>query len=187
MDPKQLLEDDILPKEEILWSAQPTPKLFTGADFFLVPFSVLWGGFAIFWEDNVLSQGAPVLFSLWGIPFVLIGLYFIFGRFIYKNYKKKHTYYLVTNQRVIVLTNTRTKKVNAAFIRQVPAINKSGRQGGVGTIRFGNANVMDAYYGNTGLDFFAGMYGAAAPTFYDVPDADHVYQLVNQVRQKAAV
>jgi len=124
---------------------------------------------------------------LWGIPFVIIGLYLIVGRFFHKSYRKKHTYYFVTNQRVIILTDTGRKKISAAFIEQVPAINKTNASNGQGTLRFGNTTIMDTYYGNSGLEFFAGMYGAnPAPTFYDVPDVDHVYQLVNRIRKQTA-
>ncbi|HWC11484.1 MAG TPA: hypothetical protein VG455_09700, partial [Acidimicrobiales bacterium] len=38
----------------------------------------------------------------WGIPFVAMGLYFIFGRFVYKRRMKLRTAYGVTTDRAIV-------------------------------------------------------------------------------------
>ena len=64
----ELLNDELLKDEQILWSGQPeTSVVFTNADIF-VPFSLLWGGFAVFWELMALSTGIiqdirPQLFS----------------------------------------------------------------------------------------------------------------------------
>ncbi len=74
----------------------------------MVPFSIMWGGFAVFWELGVLATGAPAFFDLWGLPFVALGLYLIFGRFIYKRRQKERTVYGVTDQRGIVLVDGRS-------------------------------------------------------------------------------
>ncbi len=56
----EAFQPELLKDEKILWSGQPETKvLFTRADVFLAPFSVLWGGFAIFWEVSVLRSRAP--------------------------------------------------------------------------------------------------------------------------------
>jgi hypothetical protein len=38
-------------------------------------------------------------------------------------------------------------------------------------------------YLNTGMDFFARGGGAGYPVFYDIPDAEQVYQLALRTRQ----
>lgn len=47
--------------ENIIWTGRP-PKgiLFRSSDFFLIPFSILWFGFAIFWEGTVFMGDAPI-------------------------------------------------------------------------------------------------------------------------------
>ena len=85
-----------LDKDEILlWSG--TPKIgivFRKSDILVIPFSLLWCGFAIFWLSMVISSGAPIFFILWGIPFVIAGLMFVFGRFIIDAKQRQNTFNL---------------------------------------------------------------------------------------------
>lgn len=76
------ISERLLQGEKVLWCGRPQRGLlFTGRDALLIPFSFVWGGFAIFWETMVLRMGAPAWFRFWGVPFVLMGLYMIVGRF----------------------------------------------------------------------------------------------------------
>lgn len=184
---------ELLKDEKIVWTAQPGASLFAPADLFLVPFSLMWGGFALFWEASVLTiggnggnAGPPIIFPLVGGMFVVVGLYFIFGRFFYKAYKNRRTFYAVTNQRVIVLTNTLSRNVQATFIKSVPTINKRVKADGSGTLRFGNSSGfggMAAMCENTGLDFFGSFYGEQPPAFHSIRDAEKVYRMVADIQQ----
>lgn len=103
MDPLGQLQPYLRDDEQLLWYGTPDPRVwFTSADVFMVPFSILWCAFAIFWESGVTSSGAPVVFKLWGIPFVAAGLYIVFGRFLYKRYRKSRTAYAVTTRRAMI-------------------------------------------------------------------------------------
>jgi hypothetical protein len=77
------LQRYLQPDEKILWTGRPDPSRLIGrSDAFLIPFSLMWGGGAIVWEGGVALTGAPLLFLLWGAPFVVVGQYFIWGRFL---------------------------------------------------------------------------------------------------------
>jgi len=130
-------QSELLGGEHLLWTGQPDPRvIFERVDIFLVPFSLLWGGFALVWEAGVLGSGvfgeghrsaAPWFFVLWGIPFVVIGLYFIAGRFFYKAWRKRRTYYALTTKRALILIESRGRMLRACFLSAVPTINTSVR------------------------------------------------------------
>lgn len=190
---RELFRDELLEGETVQWVGQPDPSvIFSKADIFLVPFSLMWGGFALFWESMVLilvfkGQEVPIIFPLFGIPFVVAGLYFMFGRFFYKAWKKRRTYYAVTDKRILTLTLGRSRNVQATFIRDIPTVNKFIGRNGTGTIIFGNTNGMASMYANTGMEAMGGshVYGMIAPAFYDLNGANAVCELVNRLRNQS--
>ena len=173
--------------EAALWTARPDPnRLFSGKDLFLIPFSLLWGGFAIFWESSVLFLGsgpnkAPIFFVLWGVPFVLAGQYLIWGRFLVKRWSRHRTLYAVTNQRVLILHG---RSLHSIFLSALPSIVQSSRADGSGSLEFGNGGGRYAVWANTGMDAFS--LGNTVLAFYDIPDVTRVYGLINQARTKPA-
>jgi hypothetical protein len=91
---REIIKKELDSGENLLWAGIPRQgAVFRGSDMFTIPFSLLWGGFAIFWETMALAipnkEAGPIsiIFPLFGIPFVLAGLYMIFGRFIYDSKK----------------------------------------------------------------------------------------------------
>jgi len=188
-----LFNDDLIAGEKIYWSGQPDPSvIFSASDFLMIPFSLMWGGFAIFWESSVLGltsfghgNKAPFFMVLWGIPFVAMGLYMIFGRFFYKVWKKKRTFYAVTNLRVLIVSEGFRRQIQAQFLNQIPIINKSVGSNGTGSLSFGSIGGFGSYYMNNGLDFFTYRMNQSVMTFYDVPQAEMIYQMINELRNKA--
>jgi hypothetical protein len=180
-----VLEPHLVHDERVLWVGRPdASRYLTKSDVFAVPFSLMWGAFAIFWEISAIASGAPFFFYLWGVPFVAIGLYMIVGRFFYRTRVKRRTWYAVTNRRVLKIERRSSgDAVEAMFLDAVPSLNREVRSDGSGTIVFGNAPRWQAAIGNSGLPGF--FQGNAQPpfAFYDIPDAAHVAELVTQLRQ----
>ena len=99
-DNTQWIRPYLEPGEQILWLGKPeTLHLLAAQDVFLIPFSLLWFGFAVFWEITVFRMGTPWFFPLFGAFFVMIGLYLTVGRFLWKAYVLRHTLYAITDRK----------------------------------------------------------------------------------------
>jgi hypothetical protein len=133
------LNERLLAGERILWSGRPAQGfLLTSRDAALIPMSLLWGGFAIFWETMVVTQAkTPGFFALWGIPFVLIGLYLIVGRFLVDAWIRSGMFYAVTDKRILISRSRPFAKFTAVSLDRLPDASITGNSGGRGTIRFG--------------------------------------------------
>jgi hypothetical protein len=189
-DTQSQFQRDLLPGESLLWTGQPLKSVvFHVSDWFAVPFSLMWGGFAIFWEWSASGQGnnhgTNLFFSLWGIPFVLIGQYLIWGRFLYTAWKKTRTFYAVTNKRVIVLNSLGNRKITDAFMTGLSSVSLTTRADGVGTIEFApEPNRVSTWFngrnrGGPQMDIDLGRLA-----FFDIPEAKNVYQIIQSERRE---
>jgi hypothetical protein len=93
------LRDRLMSGEKIIWSERPAQGLLlTSRDWLLIPLSLVFGGFAVFWETLALTQTqAPLIMPLFGVPFVLIGLYIVAGRFLLDAWIRRGMQYAITN------------------------------------------------------------------------------------------
>ena len=188
---QQAMFGALLPGERVVWSGQPDyRRIFSRQDLFLVPFSLMWGGFAIFWELAALGLGgrmaadenpAPLVFKLWGIPFVVVGLYLIFGRFIVKRIVRRRTIYAVTDQRVIVLRRVAGTRIDTGHIHSLANVGATINASGYGSIDF-RAHPGAFSRGTTGGD--AWVTGLRGLVFTDVPDAQQALAAIEEVRAR---
>lgn len=170
-------EVDLAPGERIVWSGRPERyRLLRPVDALLIPFSVILGGFAIFWEWAALASGAPFFFWIWGVPFVAIGLYLIFFRFIVRARSLRATRYLVTNARVILFGGLTGRTRAEAWLTQLsPPIIKE-RADASGDLAFGSFTPPFAFSGRRG-------WPAWGPSWGPDPLLPPVFRGVEQVRR----
>jgi len=191
-DIPQLFKPELQKDEKILWSGQPVPQIFSPEDIFLIPFSLLWGGFAFFWEGSVLHElltkpkaGGLIFMAFWGIPFVCIGLYIIFGRFIFNHWAQKNTFYALTNQRVLILSTYRGRALQALFLDNLPTISKTIKKNGLGTLAFGETQMnLRMGQGGAGFNPYSNRRVAPTPAFANIKDANKVYELIAKQHKK---
>ena len=171
--------------ESLLWSGGPRQGfILRASDGFMIPFSLLWGGFAIFWEYSVYVSGdAPLFFLLFGGVFVVAGLYIIFGRFIVDMMKRKKTYYGVTNDRILIISDFIMSNVKSINLRTLSDISLSNKSDGSGSITFGPQHPMASWMGGMS---WPGMGQYQGPMFEYVENAKTVYETIRDAQKKSA-
>jgi hypothetical protein len=166
---------ELSPGEQVLWAGRPRQGIvFRGSDLLAIPFSLLWCGFAIFWEHGVVTSNAPAFFTLWGIPFVLIGLYMVAGRFFFEAQQRARTFYAVTPERILIVAGVFSRTVKSLSLGTLSDVTLTERRSGEGEITFGPQNAFPSFFGNSGWP------GAQrqSPRFDLVPNAKSVYEKI---------
>jgi len=171
------------PRENILWSGQPKQGvMLRGSDAFLIPFSLLWGGFAFFWEYSVLTKGAPLFFALFGIPFVVVGVYLIVGRFYVEAKQREKTYYGITSDRVVIVSGLLQQNIKSLALRTLSDVTLTESRDGTGSISFGNSFPFAAWFGGMA---WPGMEQFSRPRLDIINDPKRVYQLIREAQKNA--
>jgi hypothetical protein len=173
----------LLPGEKILWQGQPSTSLrITGRDWYLIPFSLFWGGFAVFWEASVLAQPAPGFLKFWGIPFIAIGVYLIAGRFFLDAWLRQRTRYAVTDQRIFIVRAGPFGSFISAALDRLPEIQLEEHRNGLGTLRFGPPVVA---WGRNGFAAWTPVLDPT-PQFLAIPDAARVFDCIQKAIRRVA-
>lgn len=181
-DVLEQLQPALDPGERILWAGRSDPGvMLAAADGYLIPLSLFYSGFSVLWIIGVSSGGGEgsAAFSLFGLPFLLVGLFYLFGRFLVKRRLKRITAYAITNRRALVQVG-KTRVHEARLDGGSRVIKTSHNQKHI-TVIFDAAPVQQSFFGgwgrggqvipNTGLDWFD--FSHRFPVaFYDVSDVD---------------
>jgi hypothetical protein len=177
-DPGETLRGLLAPDEQLLWTGRPARGIrLRRADAAMIPFSVMWGGFAVFWEWGVIHDGrSPFFFRLWGVPFVLVGAYMVVGRFFWDAYQRSNTFYGVSTQRVIVATGGVSSSLKSLRLRTLAEVTLTPEFGGLGSIYFGPQVPLFVRRGTS---------VAEPPKLEMLDDARVVYEIIRRVQGAA--
>ena len=182
--PETILARQLGAGETLLWSGRPRGGLrLRPQDAALIPFSLLWGGFSFFWEASVFRTGAPFFFKLWGVPFVCVGLYVIFGRFFVDAAMRARTTYGVTNERIVILSGLLSPETKSLSLRTLGDVSLSERGDRSGTITFGSGPAFAIFYPGGA---WPGSRRNMPPAFEMIEHAKEVYDIVRQAQKTAS-
>jgi hypothetical protein len=152
---------------------------------------MVWCGFVVFWEANALgfwrgstrSTGLDSFSILWGIPFVLMGNYMVWGRFLHDAWLKRRTFYAVTNRRALIVQDDifNEPNVQMTFIEAIPDVNREGTSRG--TLWLGEKHPVLG--GRRSKKRNMSRFALSDPvTFSDIDDVREVEHLISDVRAK---
>ena len=192
--PDDVVRSHLESGERLLWSGKPVQGLkLRSNDIFLIPFSLLWCGFAIFWEIMVVTvllvngEGEPlpvgiqIIFPLFGLFFVIVGLYIVFGRFFVDVRQRARTFYGVTDDRIIIVSGLFSRKLKSLDLRTLSDLSMTQKGNGAGSITFGPTHPFAAFFGGAAWPG-AGMY--APPSFDLIPNVAEVYNIIRDAQKE---
>lgn len=172
--------------EAIHWAGMPNPKvIFHSDDVKAIPFTVLWTAFFVFLEAGALGYwgkgGRNNFMVLWGIPFLVLGQYLVWGRFFVDAWLKRRTYYAITNQRAIILQEGWTRKLRFTYLESIPEIVREGTT--IGTLWLGPRLPVIAGRGRPTRDTSRFKVDGHVPVLADIDDVNSVYDLTVGLRE----
>ena len=176
---KQLILRELDAGEPLLWAGQPRRGIcFRGGDIYVIPFSLIWAGFWIFWEIQAFRENAPRFFRFWGIPFILAGAYLVAGRFVWDAWRRARTFYGVTDSRILIVSSVGSKSTTMLTLNTLPGLTLDERYNGVGDVVF---DATDASHVATGG--IVGR-GATVPVMFElIPQARQVYNIIRKAQR----
>lgn len=178
-----VIQKHLEPAERVLWSGQPRQGLrLRAADALLIPFSLLWGGFAFFWEYSVLAAGAPFFFPVFGIPFVAMGLYLIAGRFYIDARQRENTFYGLSSDRVLIVSGVFLVRVKSLPLRTLSDVTLIESREETGSIAFGNSFPFASWIGGMA---WPGMEPSSGSRLDMIENPKQVYQLIRDAQKRA--
>ena len=137
-------------------------------------------GFAIFWTVMAASasSGGPmgVVFPLFGIPFILTGIFMVFILPMRNIRNRNSSIYAITDKRVYILYDNARPTLKSFEFYRLTNVTVDLLDGEIGNVRFQTGQT----YTTTGRH---GRYGAATPIydgFYNIRNAQYVFRILNE-------
>ncbi len=144
-DPR--IEQELDDREELIWAGTPDPSLMSRRALPILIFGIPWTAFSVFWilgASGVLfgriggggAQIVQIVFSLFGVPFVLIGFAMLSAP-IWARRSAKKTLYALTDRRCIIWQpSLRSTTVKSYGPDDLGSMSRLERKNGAGDVIF---------------------------------------------------
>lgn len=166
----------LLAGERILWTGQPKQGLtLRPMDALLIPFSLLWTGFAATAFVSTMNSGNGGFPNVILVFFLLFGLYFTVGRFIHDASIRARTSYALTDQRALF---GRGSKLTSLDLQHLPKLELSERGDGTGTITFQEGGFA-SYNRYHGMNWWTPSI-VLSSGFFGIERARDVYRMIRE-------
>src|SRR5688572_23866202 len=110
--------EHLLNGERLVWHGRTRQGVILRlSDILLVPFSLVWCHGVYQWERRAVQAGCVALV---GVPFILIGLYLLVGRFVLDVWQRRNTWYGLTERgRAVIVSGRPGRGVVSFDLRQI--------------------------------------------------------------------
>lgn len=184
---EQLVENELDPGEQLLWTGQPAPGRFMAQGLGLSVFGLFFGGFALFWIITASGIGGGMgggfsLFGLFGIPFLLVGLGMLTAP-IWMSRKAKGTVYAITDKRAIVFDQGWSMNVRSFGPDKFSDLERRQRPDGTGDIIFAREPYR-SYHHHSDSHYHHGRYRLREIGFFGVANVKEVEQMLRDLKEK---
>lgn len=145
-DPQSRAQSELESGETLSWAGTADPRRAAISAIPAIFFGIPFAGFALFWmweayrATNIMNRGSHnsftsgfSVFSLFGLPFLLIGLAITLSP-LWAFLKGKSTVYAVTNRRVMVITGTSNRSVKSYTPADISSVEHRERPDGSGDV-----------------------------------------------------
>jgi hypothetical protein len=136
------VKQELEPGERLVWMEQPVPRFFTATSTPLFVFAFPWTAFAVFWTLSAAEFKVPdfdrsslAYFPLFGLPFIAIGIGFLFSP-LWAYRKALKTVYVITDRRAITFEGGLAATVASYAPDRLRYLQRKDRANGTGDIVF---------------------------------------------------
>ena len=165
--------------EAILWCDKPKKLfVFTMSEVFTTLFGIVWLAFSMFWVISAYfatsgtDDAVARIFTLFGLPFVLIGLYLVIFRHIFSVISRRKTIYALTSKRAVIVHTGRREYMQEFKYKDISNIRIKSDENDLGSIIFLSSPIH--YHRGTGK------YANSTSGFFGICDVKKVYKILSQ-------